>query len=200
MADFNIAYLITAKHEGGYANVPGDNGGETYKGISRVFNPRWAGWPIIDTLKRTYKNGVIPRGTIFNNAALNEQVKQFYYTNYWLAQAKGNRIQNQEVANFMYDFVVNSGLAEREINKAINKALGTKLNEKESQLTDEAILLINSYPGIVYPAMVKQRESYVRSLADFATFGKGWLKRIASFPAQLSGFVSSAVSGDKKKG
>lgn len=34
--------------EGGYANVLGDKGGETYMGISRVYWPSWPGWPVID--------------------------------------------------------------------------------------------------------------------------------------------------------
>ena len=48
MANFIKSYEITCKHEGGYSFDPDDAGGETYKGISRRFNPQWSGWKIID--------------------------------------------------------------------------------------------------------------------------------------------------------
>lgn len=35
-------------NEGYESNVPADKGGQTYAGISRVFNPEWPGWGIID--------------------------------------------------------------------------------------------------------------------------------------------------------
>lgn len=52
MADFDKAYFRTCKFEGGYANDKNDSGGETYKGISRVHNPKWGGWKIIDSYKK----------------------------------------------------------------------------------------------------------------------------------------------------
>ena len=45
---FSQAFAATMQHEGGYANVQGDKGGETYMGISRVYWPSWPGWPVID--------------------------------------------------------------------------------------------------------------------------------------------------------
>ena len=51
MSYFLDAYAITMSHEGGYCNDPDDVGGETYKGVSRVYNPSWIGWGVIDNLK-----------------------------------------------------------------------------------------------------------------------------------------------------
>ena len=51
MSYFLDAYSITLQHEGGYGNDPDDVGGETYKGISRVYNPSWKGWGLIDDYK-----------------------------------------------------------------------------------------------------------------------------------------------------
>lgn len=39
MADFQESFRIAMGHEGGYSKDPDDAGGETYKGISRKFNP-----------------------------------------------------------------------------------------------------------------------------------------------------------------
>jgi lysozyme family protein len=37
--------------ESGYAYSSKDRGGETFRGISRVFNPNWPGWPMVDQVK-----------------------------------------------------------------------------------------------------------------------------------------------------
>lgn len=51
MADFLTAYAKVRDFEGGWCNVPGDAGGETYGGVARNFFPRWAGWPLVDAAK-----------------------------------------------------------------------------------------------------------------------------------------------------
>lgn len=51
MSYFNDAYKLTMGHEGRYTYDPNDAGGETYKGISRKYNPTWPGWEIIDWYK-----------------------------------------------------------------------------------------------------------------------------------------------------
>lgn len=52
MANFKIALDKVLSREGGYINDPDDKGGETYKGISRKYNPDWKGWRIIDNTKK----------------------------------------------------------------------------------------------------------------------------------------------------
>lgn len=106
MANFDIAYKRTAKFEGGYVYDPNDNGGETYAGISRNANPKWNGWKTIDEAKK--KSG-FPKN-LANNAVLKQQVKTLYQTNYW-NPIWGDRINRQEVANEIYDFGVNAGVA-----------------------------------------------------------------------------------------
>lgn len=51
MSSFELAYAVTMSHEGGYCNDSDDVGGETYKGVSRHFNPDWEGWDVIDDHK-----------------------------------------------------------------------------------------------------------------------------------------------------
>jgi lysozyme family protein len=45
---FKSAMEHLLKNEGLSANVKADKGGQTYAGISRVFNPDWPGWKVID--------------------------------------------------------------------------------------------------------------------------------------------------------
>ena len=50
---------MVLKHEGGYANVSGDLGGETYRGISRKNFPSWNGWEIVDEKKPLKYNQIL---------------------------------------------------------------------------------------------------------------------------------------------
>lgn len=106
MANFEIAYKRTSKFEGGYVHDPDDNGGETYAGISRKANPTWSGWKTIDAAKK--KSG-FPKN-LKNDATLQQQVRTLYRTNYW-NPIWGDKITKQEVANEIYDFGVNAGVA-----------------------------------------------------------------------------------------
>ena len=103
MADFLTAYKKTALNEGGWNHVPGDRGGETYKGIARNFFPNWPGWKVIDKLKP------LMHGAIINDTDLNYQVHQFYIDIFW-SRIRGNDIESQEVADSLYDSAVNFGV------------------------------------------------------------------------------------------
>lgn len=94
MADFTPSYEATILAEGGYqlTNTAGDNGGQTYAGISRKKNPQWEGWRWIDA----------------DQFPPTDMVRAFYKRNYWDA-IKGDSIINQEIAENIYDFGVNAG-------------------------------------------------------------------------------------------
>lgn len=111
MADFKIAYAITAKVEGGYANNPHDAGGETYKGIARKMHPTWKGWIIIDTIKRKVGTSALS----IDKAAEQDPVLQglvlsFYKDNYWNTMSLDS-LNDQKMANELYDTGVNMGLS-----------------------------------------------------------------------------------------
>lgn len=78
MANFALFIPKLFHHEGGYALVKGDKGGETYRGIARKFHPTWSGWKFIDAKKA---KGAIKYKTIF--LELEEPVKSFYKRNFW---------------------------------------------------------------------------------------------------------------------
>lgn len=102
MAEFLAAHRKTAVSEGGYANVSGDRGGETYKGIARNFWPKWAGWVIVDKHKPLKHNAKI------KDTELESLVNQFYKRNFWDVLS-GDAIDDQETAYKLYDFGVTSG-------------------------------------------------------------------------------------------
>ena len=51
MTSFETAYRKTAQIEGGYANNPADNGGETWRSIARKMHSDWERWKVVDQLR-----------------------------------------------------------------------------------------------------------------------------------------------------
>lgn len=113
MANFKTAYLLTMKHEGGYANNAIDKGGETYKGISRKNWPGWVGWKIIDQIKAQSRATGQALAAFINtvggaNASLQSLVLDFFKVNFWDIN-KLDAVQNQLIANEVFDTGVNAG-------------------------------------------------------------------------------------------
>lgn len=109
MADFDIEFDKVILAEGGYVNDPNDAGGETYLGISRKNNPKWKGWSIIDSIKKTY-------GTKNINTRLKKQTtllnyaKDLYKEKYWNCMFL-DEIPNQDIAHQLFDTGVNCGIS-----------------------------------------------------------------------------------------
>jgi lysozyme family protein len=103
MADFKTAYKITMAHEGGYANNPADTGGETWKGIARRKHPDWPGWQLVDRAK----TGNFP-ANLASYPNLQTLVEMFYKVKFW-DYLKLDQINNQKIANELFDTAVNMG-------------------------------------------------------------------------------------------
>lgn len=177
MVDFDIALKLTLQNEGGYSNNPKDKGGETYAGISRNFNPTWIGWRIIDNLKLKWKTTRRIDEFLATDKTIIEAVKIFYKKNYWL---KNNleKLISQDMANLVFDFCVNSGGAILRIQKFL-------LIEADGICGNETIEALNKFyktkGNEAINDLVFLRLSYVKSLADFDTFGAGWENRIKRY-------------------
>lgn len=174
-------------NEGGWTI---DQGGKTYKGISRKGWPGWAGWVVIDKFfaagGRIKKEGVIP-GTL--GQQLEVMCDAFYTKNYW-APIKGDKIINQDVANFLFDFFIPS-------NKAIAIINGICGNKGASVLTDDTIAKINKSPQVYYPIIKKARREYFIYLSTLnkqnAQSLAGWLNRLKKFPDAVAAPLASLV-------
>ena len=106
MADFTSAFNLVLGHEGGYGNDPDDPGGETYKGIARKIHSKWSGWTTVDMLKR--QTGF--PANLDKDDELQEMVSDFYRVTFW-DKMNGDQIEKQEIADSIFDFGVNAGLA-----------------------------------------------------------------------------------------
>ncbi len=186
MAEFEQAFYKTMSHEGSYVNDPDDAGGETYCGISRVYNPSWWGWGLIDDAK---DESDFPR-CLGEDEELQDAVEDFYKDKYWDV----NRLDDfqQSVAEEMFDTGVNmgTGRAARFLQKALNYLnrngslfdelvvdgqIGpASLNALDKCWDDEEVLLamLNTLQGQHYM-------NYMDKNPVQKKYARGWFKRVS---------------------
>lgn len=153
--------------EGGYNKIKGDKGGETYCGISRVSNPNWDGWRIVDAHKLKYNEKL---------AELNGSVTKFYYENYYLMN--GIHLLNDfSIKYIIFDWVVNS-----KASTAIKKIQYIVSAKPDGNLGPKTAALINGYkPEHLFNIIKHTRIDYYNTIAlidDNEKFLTGWLNRI----------------------
>lgn len=136
--DYVRALAFTSSAEGAFANVVGDKGGITFKGIARTYNARWDGWRIIDKaleqypeLKTPYNKA--PESVKKLNEILNASdelsylVIDFYFENYF-KKVGADRIGGK-LAVILFDISVLMGChrASKTLQKVANRYFGCNL-------------------------------------------------------------------------
>jgi len=192
MAQFDAAFGKTAAIEGGYVFDPDDAGGETYKGISRRFNPSWNGWYKIDDIKRTNSRKRKFDKVFEQDEALQEEVLLFYKRAYW-DKFWGDEIPVQEVAEELFDTGVNMGVrrAVRFLQEGLNL-----FNRNQKNYTDiledglfgrntlkalEAYLKVDEVSHLLKVMNILQGMHYIeymRKKPEQEKYARGWLKRV----------------------
>ena len=187
MAQFSISYRKTAGHEGGYANHPSDRGGETYRGIARKRWQDWEGWLIIDRLKT---ESDFPNN-LETDPDLGNLVVKFYHDNFWIA-INGDAIQQQEIADELYDTGVNmgTGFAVKILQNSLNilnknQQLYKDIPE-DGKIDQQTLGAISAFLGtrkldlLVKVMNVAQGCKYLNLLQDPSqeAFALGWFNRV----------------------
>ena len=192
MGNFNEAFEKTAAIEGGYVFDPDDAGGETYKGISRRFNPSWKGWDRIDEIKRANSRKK-KFGKVFEqDESLQKEVLLFYKEAYW-DKFWGDEIPVQEVAEELFDTGVNMGV--RRAVGFLQEGLNL-LNRNQKNYADifedglfgrntlnalEAYLKIDDLSYLLKVMNILQGMHYIEYMRKSPTqekYARGWLKRV----------------------
>ena len=179
MANFEEAYEKTSVFEGGYVHDEDDSGGETYRGIARNFWPKWGGWVIIDTYKKSSdfpKKWVEITRLLAKDKQLNQFVEEFYKTNFW-DEVRGDDIVDQGVTNNIYDFAVNSGVSRA--SRYAQRIVGAV---EDGYIGNKSIKAINTYdPDEFIKKFKDAREAFYRRIVandpSQEKFLDGWLKR-----------------------
>ena len=132
MPVFDLAFLKTMSNEGlVLENMAADPGKETYCGISRVWSSRFPGWAIIDASRTRVDFPYC----LIQNCELQEMVKDWYYTEYWLPIG-GDRIEDQIIAEELFDSCVNIGPVEKTFLQRVLNVLNYKTEEPQYFFSD----------------------------------------------------------------
>ena len=170
MADFVKYFPLLLTNEGGYVFDPHDPGGETWRGIAREFNAKWAGWPLLDAYKakagwpadcRVYPRNKLATTILLKDNALPGLVRSFYQNQYWDCLNLSG-INSQSIASQLCDIGVNSGTGR--VGKMAQYVLATSFGWHgaiDGQLGPLTLAAINAAPAqAYYTALVAARRSF----------------------------------------
>jgi len=151
------------KYEGGYVNHPSDPGGMTNLGVTKRVWEEWTGKPATEADMR---------------ALTPEMVGHLYKTRYWNA-VRGDDLPSG-VDLCVFDAAVNAGVGRA--SKFLQQAVGVNA---DGQIGPMTIAAITAKPADeVIDEFCALREAHYKSLPTFATFGKGWMRRLGSVEAE----------------
>lgn len=189
MANFTQAFNITMHNEGGYANNPDDNGGETYAGVARNFWPAWPGWRMVDDIVAQHPANL--NAALRANADLQTEVECFYEQNFWDAVSLG-ALNSQQLANQLFDTAVNMGIGTAScfLQEAIN-VLNPNTVIVDRQVGPRTLAAANAADTeALYNAVIAlRRQRYlaiIRLNPSQAQFEDSWMSRLTPFNPQLT--------------
>lgn len=179
MADFNIAHKLTSRVEGGYVNHPNDPGGETIFGIARNYYPNWEGWKAVDWSKGQ-------PGFPNNMENLRELADTFFKKEFW-DTIRGDEIQDQDIANEIYDSSVNFGRsrAVKMAQEAVKIGFGADI-DVDGKIGPKTIAALNSCTNkpwlyqLMNMIQGKQYLEIVEKQPKKAVFLRGWIQQRVS--------------------
>jgi len=156
--NFGEALKAILKHEGGFVNHPKDPGGMTNLGVTKKVWEEWIGRPVGEKEMR---------------ALTPATVAPMYKKKYWDA-IKADELP-MGLDYLMFDFAINAG-PNRAI-KTMQKAIGTNPDGVIGPKTMQALKTADQKDLIAKFSM--EKELFYKALPTFATFGKGWMRRVA---------------------
>lgn len=163
------AFNLMLKSEGGYVHHPSDPGGRTNLGVTQATWENWVGRGSDEAEMR----GLTP-----------EKVEPMYKKKFWDA-VRGDELP-MGLDYLMFDFAVNAG-AGRAI-KTLQTAVGVTPDGGFGPMTMAAVQAVD--PVELIERFSQAKEDFYRSLTTFATFGKGWLNRVADVKVKASAMLA----------
>ena len=155
--DYVRALSFTMAAEGAYSYRQADTGLQTYKGISRKWNPKWIGWVIVDKALEKYPELKIPykkppasihklNFELNVNEELEYLIYDFYYENYYTKCGAWNI--GGKLAVVLFDMAVLSGT--RRTSKSLQKCLNIHFKTNlvvDSQVGSGTLKVLNEVIG-----------------------------------------------------
>lgn len=195
--DYVKALIFTMSAEGSYSFREADTGLQTYKGISRKWNPKWIGWVIVDKALEKYPELKIPykkppasihklNFELNVNEELEYLIYDFYYENYYTKCGAWNI--GGKLAVVLFDMAVISGYkrSSKTLQKMCNIWFKTNLII-DSQVGATTIKVLNEVIGskglgiVVEKLIYEHQDNLIKAskLEDNAKFLQGWMNRIS---------------------
>jgi len=169
LSNFPAALALILKSEGGFVNHPRDPGGMTNLGVTRNV---WRDWVNRDVDEAEMRS-LTP-----------ELVAPLYKTNYWDACKCDDLPRGVDYA--VFDSAVNMGPGRAA--KLLQAALGVTADGSIGRATIAAATAAD--PVELLEAFSLGKEAFYQLLPTFATFGKGWLNRVAHVQDAAEGMIS----------
>lgn len=166
--NFEQCLALVLKHEGGFVNNPADPGGMTNLGVTKKVWEEWVGHPVDEPAMRSLGPS---------------DVSPLYKKMYW-DKIKGDDLP-VGVDYACFDLAVNSGVS-RAV-KTLQKALGVSADGVIGPATMDVVASCN--PRTVATEICDIRLNFLQSLPTFATFGKGWTRRVSEVEATAFSMV-----------
>ena len=163
--NWDESFAAVLKHEGGFVNHPKDPGGMTNLGVTQR---AWEAYLNRDVTEAEMR-GLTP-----------DAVKPFYKAMYW-DKIKGDQLPSG--ADYAaYDLAVNSGVGRA--SKYLQEIAGVTADGVIGPKSLEAIKACD--PQELADALCNKRLDFLKRLPTFATFGKGWSRRVAEVKEKAS--------------
>lgn len=198
MAQFNEAFKISMQNAGGYVNDPDDPGKETYRDISRKYNPQWAGWQRIDQMK---KQGVkFKTNDVYPD--LDILAADFYKKNFW-DKVKLDEVKSQPIANQLFDQLLDGigrtvqmikitineiGLASLAVNSVVDGALIALINKANENTFFNKFKALRTKRFQYAGGLLSTSDKYFSFFSKFGPppssgpkYVKGWLNRVNKY-------------------
>jgi lysozyme family protein len=169
LSNWDNSFKLMLKSEGGFVNHPSDPGGMTNLGVTKATWENWVGRESDEAEMR----GLTP-----------EKVEPLYKKKYFDA-VRGDELP-MGLDYLMFDFAVNAG-AGRAI-KTLQTAVGVTPDGGFGPMTMAAVQAVD--PVDLIERFSQAKEDFYRSLNTFATFGKGWLNRVADVKVKASAMLA----------
>ena len=158
MSKFKEALEVTLHHEGGYVNHPKDPGGETNLGVTKRVYEEWGGTKDMKELTP-------------------EDVEPIYQKNYW-DKLKCDELP-EALALCVFDFGVNAGPGRAA--KYLQSLVGAL--PIDGGIGPMTLAAVDKYIDkfsveLAVERYQEARQKYYEELSTFATFGRGWTRRV----------------------
>lgn len=170
LGNYTNCLRVTLGYEGLWSDHKRDPGGATMKGITLA-------------VYRRYR----PNATKADLLAISDtEVEMIYRDGYWSPVRGDDLPAGIDLATF--DFGVNSGVSRA--SKYLQRAVGVEADGKIGNVTLSAVRSASGKE--VIQRLCGSRLSFVQGLGTFATFGKGWSRRIANVEAKAVAMALTA--------